>query len=279
MTFVLHRGERADVLASALAGVLADAPADPFTPEVVAVHSRGVERWLSHHLAARLGTSPWRADGVCANVGFPFPGRLVGDALARATGVERAADPWRPERLAWPLLGVVDASQDEPWLAVLAAFLGGADPASPDRDRRFGAVRHVADLLDRYAVHRPAMVLAWAGGADEDGSGQPLPADVAWQAQLWRRLREGLGTPSPAERLVEGCAALVERPGLVDLPARLSLFGFTRLPASYLDVLAALAAHRHVHLLTLHPSSVAWNRLAAAPTADPEVAAAALHHP
>lgn len=140
-------------------------------------------------------------------------------------------------------------------------------------------VRHVADLFDRYAVHRPAMVLAWAAGADVDGGSRPLPADVAWQAQLWRHLREAVGTPSPAERLVEGCAALVERPGLVDLPDRLSLFGFTRLPASYLDVLVALAAHRHVHLLTLHPSSVAWDRLAAAPTADPEVAAATIRHP
>ena len=279
MTFVVHRAERADVLASALAEILRDPPADPFAPEVVAVHSRGVERWLAHHLAARLGASPGRTDGVCANLRFPFPGRLVGDALALATGVERTTDPWRPERLAWPLLAVVDASLAEPWLAVLAAHLGGADAGSPDRDRRFAVVRHVADLYDRYAVHRPAMVLAWAAGVDEDGSGQPLPADVAWQAQLWRRLRDAVGTSSPAERLVEGCAALVERPGLVDLPDRLSLFGFTRLPASYLDVLASLAVHRHVHLLTLHPSSVAWDRLAATPTADPEVAAAAIRHP
>ena len=64
MTFVVHRAERADVLASALADVLIDAPVDPFAPEVVAVHSRGVERWLAHHLAARLGTSPGRERGT-----------------------------------------------------------------------------------------------------------------------------------------------------------------------------------------------------------------------
>ena len=103
MTFVLHRAERADVLADALADLLREPPDDPFTPEVVSVHSRGVERWLSHRLAARLGTSPGKSDGVCANLDFPFPGRMVGDALARATGVDRETDPWRPERLAWPL--------------------------------------------------------------------------------------------------------------------------------------------------------------------------------
>ena len=279
MTFVLHRAERADVLAAALADILLDHPPDPFAPDLVAVHSRGVERWLSHQLAARLGTSAGRSDGVCANLSFPFPGRLVGDALARATGVERTTDPWRPERLAWPLLEVVDANLDEPWLAVLAAHLGGADPGSADRDRRFRTVRHLADLLDRYAVHRPAMVLAWAADQLDDGEGHPLPDDVVWQAQLWRRLRDAVGTPSPAERLADGCEALAADADLVDLPERFALFGFTRLPASYLDVLGALAVNRDVHLLALHPSPVSWARLAALPTIDPDGAAAAVRHP
>ncbi|MEJ7765891.1 MAG: exodeoxyribonuclease V subunit gamma, partial [Acidimicrobiales bacterium] len=276
---MLHRAERADVLATALADILLERQADHLAPEVVAVHSRGVERWLSHHLSARLGTSPGRSDGVCANLDFPFPGRLVGDALALATGVERTTDPWRPERLAWPLLEVVDACLDEPWLGMLANHLGGGDPDSPDRDRRFGVVRHLADLFDRYAVHRPAMVLAWAAGGHEDGEGRPLPDDAAWQAELWRRLREAVGSASPAERLVQGCAALAGDPGLVDLPGRLSLFGFTRLPASYLDVLGALSVHRDVHLFALHPSPVAWDRLAAVPGADPEAATATIRHP
>ena len=49
-------------------------------------------------------------------------------------------------------------------------------------------------------------------------------------------------------------------PGLLDLPERLSLFGLTRLPASYLDVLAAIAAGRDVHLFLLHPSPALWDR-------------------
>jgi len=276
---VVHRAERADVLASALAQLLAESPDDPFAPEVVAVHSRGVERWLSNRLAARLGASAGRSDGVCANLRFPFPGHLVGDALARATRIERDADPWRPERVTWPLLQVVDDCIAEPWLAVLAAHLGGADPAASERDRRFASVRHLADLFDRYAVHRPGMVLAWAAGRAEDGDGSPLPADVAWQARLWHELRRSVSTPSPAERLVEGCAALAESPGLVDLPGRFSLFGFTRLPASYLDVLRALARHRDVHLMALHPSPVAWANIADQAIRDGPKAAGAVRHP
>lgn len=46
--------------------------------EVIAVPTRGVERGLTQRLSARVGTTPGREDGVCANVELPFPGRLVG---------------------------------------------------------------------------------------------------------------------------------------------------------------------------------------------------------
>ncbi|MCU1432493.1 MAG: recC, partial [Actinotalea sp.] len=42
----LHRSERSDALVPPLASVLAHASSDPFAPDVVAVPTRGVERWL-----------------------------------------------------------------------------------------------------------------------------------------------------------------------------------------------------------------------------------------
>ena len=59
----------------------------------------------------------------------------------------------------------------EEWLFVLAGHLGSHDDSDPKRDRRFSAVRHIADLYDRYAVHRPSMILSWAEGDDLDGDG------------------------------------------------------------------------------------------------------------
>ena len=83
----------------ALASILAVPLGDPFEPEVVAVPSRGIERWLSQQLSNVLGASgSGRGDGVCANVEFPFPGRLVGVALQAATGIDPVTDPWSPER-------------------------------------------------------------------------------------------------------------------------------------------------------------------------------------
>ncbi len=255
----VHRAERGDPLLDMLGDLVSVPLDDPMTAEVVAVPTRGVERWLVQRLATRLGASPGRQDGVCANIGFPFPGTLVGQGMAAASGIDPHTDPWAPERSVWPLLDVVDACLDERWLAPLAAHLRGAGGAG--ETRRFAGVRHVADLFDRYSVHRPAMVRAWSDGTNDNPDGAPLPTDSDWQPILWRHLRDRVGVPSPAERLPGACARLRDDPGIVELPTRVSLFGLTRLPASYLEVLAALADGRDVHLFLLHPSPVLWDRV------------------
>jgi exodeoxyribonuclease V gamma subunit len=242
----IHRAERADGLVDALGDLLAQPLPDPFAPEVVCVPTRGIERWLTQRLSGRLGTTPGGSDGVCANVAFPSPRRLVGDAVAAASGIEPDDDPWLPERSVWPLLEVVDGCLGEPWLRTLAQHLSGTADA-----RRFSVVRHIAELFDRYALHRPEMVTAWAGGAD-----------TAWQAELWRRLRERIAQPGPAERLEGACERLRDDPGYIALPRRISLFGLTRLPAGHLHVLRALSAGRDVHLFLLHPSPALWDRIA-----------------
>ncbi len=251
----VHRAERADALVDALGELLAAPPDDPFAAEVVAVPTRGMERWLTQRLSTQLGTATGRSDGVCANVTFPSPRRLVGDVVAAASGIDPDTDPWLAERIVWPLLEVIEDTVTQPWLRVLAAHLG-ADPEAPDatrQARRLSSVRHIAELFDRYARHRPEMLLAWAAGDDVG-----VPADARWQPELWRRLRERVGVADPATRLERACARLVEEPGLSDLPERFSLFGLTRLPAATLQVLGALAAGRDVHLFALHPSPALW---------------------
>ncbi len=248
----VHRSDRADDLVAMLGDLLAEPLDDPMTTEVVSVPTQGIERWLAQRLAGRLGTSAGRGDGICANVAFPFPGGVVAGALAAASGLDPAADPWLPERSVWPLLEVVDAHFDEPWLAPLAQHIAHAEPAPGSK--HFSTIRHMADLFDRYAVHRPDMVRRWAAGEQAED-------DPRWQVELWRLLRARIGRPSPAERLHEACRRLRHEPELLDLPPRLSMFGLTRLAASSLEVLEAMAAGREVHLFLLHPSPVLWRRL------------------
>jgi len=269
----IHRAERADGLADALAQLLAQPLADPFQPEVVAVPTRGMERWLSQRMSAVLGASPGRADGVCANVLFPFPHRLVTEAVAAACGIDPASDPWLPERMAWTLLEVVQESFAEPWLAELATYLGAdADPPDPvRRARRLSAVRHLANLFDRYALHRPQMLEAWAQGRDRNEVGDELAAGGRWQAELWRRLRTRIGLPGPAERRGRASVRLREDAALLGLPPRLSVFGLTRLPAGHVEILRAIAHGREVHLFLLHPSPSLWDTVARGVNVDAPV--------
>lgn len=247
----LHRATRTDALVDALRETLASPTADPFATEIVAVPSKGVERWIAQRLSLHLGARADRHDGICANVAFPSPSRVLESALAAASGIDPDEDPWDPSRAVWSLLDVVDEHRDEPWLNALNAHL--------ERSRgRLGAVRHMAALFDRYALHRPEMLRAWAIG-DEVG----VPVDAQWQAELWRRLRARLEVASPPERLVAACERLRGDPSLTDLPDRLAILGLTRLPAARLQVLDAIAEHRDVHLHVLHPSPELWKKVAA----------------
>ncbi|MCX5044395.1 exodeoxyribonuclease V subunit gamma [Aldersonia sp. NBC_00410] len=257
----LHRAQRCDTLATALADLLAEPLADPFAREVIAVPAKGVERWLNQQLSARLGAT--NGDGIAANIDFPAPARLVETAVARSLGLDPDDDPWSPSRTVWALLAAIDDSLTEPWCAVLARHLG--TDAAPDGQRRRGRRYATALQLDRlfrsYAAQRPALMLDWVRGADTDGAGAPLPDDLRWQAMLWRVLRDRIGVPSPAERLGDTRARLTAEPELLDLPTRLSVFGATRLTTDQLEVLGALGVHRDVHLWVPHPSPAMWDRL------------------
>jgi exodeoxyribonuclease V gamma subunit len=254
----LHRADRADRLVEALADVLVAPVADPFAAEVVAVPTRGVERWVTQRLSTRLGVGAG-ADGVCANVDFPSPRRLVDEAVAAGSGIDPERDPWAPARMVWPLLEVVDAHLAEPWLERLRDHL---EPGRGDRSRRLRAVQRLARLYDRYALARPEMLTAWRAGEDRDAGNAPLPGHERWQAELWRRLRDHVDRPGPAERLEAACRELIVRPEASDLPERIALFGLTALPARHLEVLRALAeGGRDVHLFLLQPSDAAWQHV------------------
>lgn len=281
----IHRSERADALVAPLADVLAEPPEDPFTPDVVAVPTRGIERWLAQRLSHHLGTSA--GDGVCANVALGSPARLVAAAVTAVTGVEADDDPWRRSRLVWPVLDVIDASLDEAWAAPLARYVGGEDDGVR-RSRRLALAQRVAQLFSAYAQQRPGMLTGWLDGGSDDpsaspgeaGAGTRVPDDLGWQPVLWRRVRERVGAPGPAEVLADAVATLAADPSSVELPARLSVFGPTRLPQDQLAVLRALAVHRDVHLWLPHPSPALWETVAGLPTPGTrreDVPAAARH--
>jgi exodeoxyribonuclease V gamma subunit len=250
------RIERATSVEDLVVGLAAELatrpPAGVLDTVEIAVPSRGMERWLAQRLACDLGALDGEA-GVCANIDFPFPGAVVTRALGAVLGGSIEADPWAPERLAWPVLAHLDDLPDDDVHAPLRAHL--ADGTERAERRRFPLARRIADLFDRYAMYRPDMVGRWADGDDVDAEGQPLPANVAWQPPLWRRLRATLDTASPDARFRAALDALAHG-RIADpdaLPERITIFGVLSLPPLHLQLLDALGDHTQVTIHALTP--------------------------
>jgi len=259
MSLHLHRAPRTDQLADALGELLVTPLEDPFAQELVVVPAKGVERWLTQRLSHRLGVGDRGADGVCAGVRFLNPRSLVSLLLDRDRD-----DVWDADRLVWPLLATIDASLDEPWAATLAAHLGhgrDGEEGGLRRDRRFSVARRLAGLFSSYAVQRPQLVTDWRHGHLTDGAGADLAPDLVWQAMLWPRLLERVDAEPPDVRHSRALELLQAGGVGLDLPDRLSLFGHTRLPATEVSLLGALATSREVHLWLPQPSPALWEAL------------------
>jgi exodeoxyribonuclease V gamma subunit len=254
MAFHLHRAARIDLLADGLGALLSDPLPDPFAEELVLVAARGVERWLSQRLSHVLGCRTGSGDGVCAGVAFRHPNSFI----AEVTGTVDD-DPWSPEAMTWPLLEVIDSSLDEPWCRTLATHLGHFHKDGPEvelrRGRRYSVARRLAGLFASYARQRPQLLVDWL-----DGNLGDLDADLAWEPELWRALVATVAADPPHVRHQKTVARLREGPG--DLPARLSLFGHTRLACTEVQLLDALATHHDLHLWLPHPSDELWRALA-----------------
>jgi exodeoxyribonuclease V gamma subunit len=123
------------------------------------------------------------------------------------------------------------------------------------KGRRYAVARRLAGLFASYARQRPQLLIDWLNG---DACG--LDEDLLWQPELWRALVDRVAADPPHIRHQRTVARL--RAGPSDLPRRLSLFGHTRLSATDIDLLGALAGHHDLHLWLPHPSEELWHALA-----------------
>ena len=190
--------EQLSGLATRLGDVLADPPKDPMASEWIVVPSAGVDRWLRLQLARRLGASAptpsdvtadagGPTDGIAANLDMLYPGRFTRRVVAERPD-ERIADPWDVEHLTWVLLQVLEERRTDPALGPVTRPVQGATAV--------GRARRLADLFDRYLMHRPVMVRSWEQGRSVDSWGFELADRVAWQPPP---VASGLRPPRPPQ--------------------------------------------------------------------------------
>ena len=262
MSLLIHRAERADHLV-ARAGRAARRPA------ARPLHHRDRQRADAGGGAVVVPAAVAPAGRAAGSARRRLRrGRLLLPAAAgrpvrwpRRTPTADEDDPWRPDRVVWPLLRVIDEARGEPGPRLLW---------SPrlrrrrSRRRRWSDARHLAELFAGYAASRPAMIRALGRrAATSTPAGQPLGPDrrlagraVAPAAGRHRR-------PEPAERVGRAVQALRGRPG-AGRPARPAL-GVRGHPAGPRprDGAGGTGRARDVHLLAAAPVAGAVETVAA----------------
>ena len=245
----LHTSNRLEALVGRLAETLRQPLRSPLQPELVVVQSQGMARWLKLELAAR--------HGVCANCSFPFPKVFCAEVLAATAASSAAASPLDREVILWEVLRLLPEMLPRPEFSPLRGYLADAS----DLRKRFQLSAQIANLFDQYLVFRPDLILAWDQGRSNtmalgDNVHEP------WQAALWRQLSQAKPGQHPAALLKE-FAGHAARPDFKPqgVPERISIFGISALPPSYLQVFCALGARVEVHLFLLQPSQEYWGRI------------------
>ncbi|MEP7347819.1 MAG: exodeoxyribonuclease V subunit gamma, partial [Gemmatimonadaceae bacterium] len=233
----LYRSQQANVLAGALADLLATPVGTPFESELVVVSGGAAEQLLRLTIAQRLG--------VCANVTFLSPSKLLEQTLAAVLGEQReVVDAWSAQRLTWAVASLLPSHLTDKRFSQVRFYLGSSSPGSA---RLMGLARRIGESFARYIDARPEMIARWeVAAAKNDG----------WQPVLWRAISERIGTPHLAK--LWGTAVDMMNAGQApagSLPKRLTWLAHPRIAPLHLDVFAALSrAGVDAHLFALVPS-------------------------
>lgn len=272
--FMVLHGNRLEDLRDLLVQVLKNQPLAVLAPEVILLQSNGMKHWLE------MALSSDDALGICAATRMALPSAYLWQvyravlgpaAVPAAMPFDKASLLWRLVRLL-PVLCARDAVYQP-----LKRYLG--EPLQPRK--LYQLALQLADVLDGYQSYRADWLADWAAGRNvlrgaDAGVAHGmaiLPSEHAWQAQLWRDIRQDVGAgfedssrAGVHERFLAAMAgvkrqldATGQRPA--GLPARLVVFGVSSLPMQLVQALAALGQVCQVLMLVQNPCQYFWGDL------------------
>ncbi|MYA18448.1 MAG: exodeoxyribonuclease V subunit gamma [Gammaproteobacteria bacterium] len=238
MAIEIEAGNRLETLAERLADEIRRSPLDPFEPERIVVPHPTLGRWLVLALAKELG--------IAANVSIELPAQFAWSIMHDVLGTLSRDTPFAPDRLRWRIYEAV-AGLDGPGTASVRNYLGDGDSR-----KRFELADRLARVYDRCLLYRPQWIREWERGETPH-----------WQAQLWRRLMEGVAEPSHWVAAIDAFRAASHSFDKVEnWPRRASFFGVAALSPSYLDLLRQAGEHIDIHLFLLSPCREYWSDIA-----------------
>ena len=232
----LYTSNRLEILAAQLAEVLRIPLSSPLMSEIILVQSKGMERWISMELAARLG--------ICANYRFPFPNHFVYQVFREFIPDLPEASPFDPAIMAWEIMKILPPCLTREGFESLRGYLR----EDSIHLKRYQLATRIADLFDQYLLFRPDMIRAWEN--NEEGH---------WQAVLWRELVQGKPKIHRAA-LLDAFLGKMEKAEVrfATLPERISVFGISALPPFHLRVLKEISRFLEVNLFLMNPCREYW---------------------
>ena len=234
----IYAGNRLETLAAQLADEIRRNPLDPFEPERIVVPHPTLGRWLVLALAKELG--------IAANVSIELPAQFAWSIMHDALGTLSRDTPFAPDRLRWRIYEQV-ADLGGPGTAPVRNYLADGDPR-----KRFELADRLARVYDRCLLYRPDWIREWERGETPH-----------WQAELWRRLTDGITEPSHWVAAIDAFRDATGSFGKVEnWPKRASFFGVAALSPSYLDLLRQAGERIDVHLYLLSPCREYWSDIA-----------------
>ncbi|MEA5113457.1 MAG: exodeoxyribonuclease V subunit gamma [Geobacteraceae bacterium] len=236
MPLSIYTSNRMENLVEALAEVVASPLPSPFTPEIILVQSRGMQRWLAMELAGRFG--------VWANCVYPFPNSFIDDLFARVLQKSAEEAPYVPTVLAWRIMETLPGLLEQDAFASLKGYLAGGSQEL----KLYQLACRLADVFDQYTLFRGEMLEGWENGREDH-----------WQAVLWRAIVAIAGN---GHRWNFGKRFFREFEGWFrsggELPVRVAVLGISWLPKFHLDVLAAVSQFTEVNLFIMSPCREYW---------------------
>ncbi|VFP78818.1 RecBCD enzyme subunit RecC [Candidatus Erwinia haradaeae] len=222
---------------------------NPLCPEVFLIQSVQIREWLKIKLSEELG--------IAANIDFFLPSAFMWDMFARVFPFFTRDSTFNQFNIRWKLRALFPTILLHESFSMIGQYL------SNDQEYRklFQLTERIAQLFEQYSIHKPEWLNAWENGEIIENE---LGIHQAWQSKLWmelvkytKKLGESIWHRASLYQYFISTLqqALLKIP---NLPSRIFIFGFSSLPAEYLE---ALGKHTNIYLMCVNPCRYYWGEI------------------
>lgn len=243
MALHLIRSNKVEFLFDSLSSQLGSKHLSPFESEWLVTQNPGMTKWLSLQLSDTFG--------VWANDQIYFPKRLLERSFYLMFGNKgKSAGKWNRESMALGLYEIFAQDSQKPDLGPVSAYLNKQTAPSV----RLELAQKIADCFDQYLVYRPD----WIKQFELDGPPLVNSPHWDWQKKLWNRLSAILPTGHWADLTEQFIRQVDNGQRPEGYPERISIFGLSTLPPSFIQLLKSISQITELYLYTLNPTEDFW---------------------